>query len=136
MDNLSVRGQEAEVHGLAPNKTIDLDMYQGQHIPRDWDIVGVTGDIILAEYADEDDSGDDLVNRGGVLISASATRAMWRIVKVIMAGPGVPEDYREGAYLMIPNDRGLPMTKFDGKNMIFINAERVFCIVKPKKKKE
>lgn len=134
MDNLKARGQEDEVRGVAPHKSIDLDMYQGGHIPLDWEIVGVTGDIIMGEYADEDESGDDLVNRDGILVKSSVTKAMWRIVKVVMVGPGVPEEYGIGKYLMIPGNLGIPMTKFNGKNRIFINAERVFCVVEPKNK--
>ena len=132
MDNLSARRQEAEVHGIAPHKSIDLEMYKGQHIPVDWDIIGVTGDIIMAEYADE--AGDDLVSRGGILVNAGVSREMWRIAKIVLSGPGTSEQCKTGAYIMFPNDRGIPITKFNGKNYIFINEERIFCFVSPKNK--
>ena len=53
-DHLKQRGLEAEIHGLPPEKSIDLEMYKGQHIPTNWDIIGVTGDILMCEYADEE----------------------------------------------------------------------------------
>jgi len=133
MDNLSARGQEDVICGVAPHKTIDLDLYHGQNIPMDWDITGVSGDIIMATYVDEDASGE-LVNRGGILVNTSLSKGMWRIIKVEMVGPGVPKEYGVGTYLLVPNDRGLPLTKFGGKNMLFINADRVFCIMSPKNK--
>jgi len=130
-EHLDVRGQEARIHGIAPHKSIDLDVYHGQSIPMDWDIKAVSGDIIMATYVDEDSSGE-LVNRGGILVNTNTTKGMWRIIKVEMVGPGVPEEYGVGTYLMVPNDKGLPLTKFGGKNMLFINADRVFCVMTPK----
>lgn len=133
-DHLKQRGQEAEIHGLPPEKSIDLEYYRGQHIPIDWNIIGVTGDILMVEYADGSDDDDELVNRGGVLVKTSVTKAMWRVGKIILAGPGASEQCKPGAYILFPNDKGIPMTKFDGKNYIFINEERIFCFVEPKTK--
>lgn len=133
-DHLKQRGLESRVHGVAPKKSIDLDKYKGQHIPTDWNIVGVTGDILMCEYADEHGESGEYVDRGGILVDAAMTKEMWRIGKIHLAGPGASEQAQPGTYIMFPNDRGIPITKFDGKNYIFINEERIFCFVEPKNK--
>ena len=130
-EHLEQRGQEDRIYGVAPLKSIDLEMYKGQSIPTNWDIVGTTGDILMVEYADEVDGGE-LVDRGGILVNASVSKQMWRIGKIILSGPGASEQAQPGAYIMWPNDRGIPITKFDGKNYIFLNEVRIFCFVKPK----
>lgn len=128
-DHLESRGQEARIHGLPPDKSIDLEMYTGQHIPTNWDIVGVTGDIIMCEYADEVE-GAELVDRGGIYVNAGVTKEMWRVGKIVQAGPGASAKcHAPETYVMFPNDKGIPITKFDGKNYIFINEERIFCFV-------
>ena len=133
-EHLAAKGLEAEVHGLPPMKSLDLERYRGNHIPRDWDIVGVTGDIIMAEYADMEEGPGELVNRGGILINSEVTNNMWRVCKIVLCGPGCSEQCKPGAYVMIPSDRGIPMTNFDGHNYIFINEERIFAFMEPKNK--
>ena len=125
-------GYEPVIHGIGPHKSIDLEMYTGKSIPTDWDITGVTGDIIMCEYADEADGDAEYVKRGHILLSTGATKEMWRVGKIHLAGPGVSEQAQPGAYIMFPNDKGIPITKFNGKNYIFINEERIFCFVQPK----
>lgn len=131
MDHLEQRGLEAEVHGLPPRKSIDLEMYKGQSIPTNWDIIGTTGNILMVEMADEVADGE-LIDRGGILVNAGVSKEMWRIAKIVLAGPGSSEQCKVGTYILFPNDRGLSMTKFDGHNYVFINEERIFCFVKPK----
>ena len=121
-EHLKQRGQEAENFGLPPEKSIDLEMYKGQYIPTNWNITGVTGDILMCEYADEDPNSDDMVDRGGILVNASVTKEMWRVGKVHLAGPGASKECQPGAYVMFPNDRGIPITKFEGKNYIFTSS--------------
>lgn len=132
MDNLTVRGQEAEIRGIAPHKSIDLDVYSGQHIPKNWDITGVTGDILMVEPADEAGDGE-YIDRGGVLVNSNMTKAMWRVGKIVLTGPGASSQATVGRYVMWPNDKGLPLTKMNGHNYHFINEERIFCFVEPKK---
>ena len=135
-EHLESRGQEARIHGIAPDKSIDLEMYKGQHIQTNWDITGVTGDIIMCEYADEVE-GAGLVDRGGIFVDVGVSKEMWRVVKIVKAGPGASDKCHEDeTYVMFPNDRGIPITKFDGKNYIFLNESRIFCFVAPKPKDE
>jgi len=133
-EHLKMRGLESKIHGLPPMKSIDLDMYTGQAIPNNWDITGVTGDILMIEYADEVGDDGEYVDRGGVLVNASVSKDMWRVGKILLAGPGASDQCEVGSYVLFPNNKGIPITKFDGKNLLFINEERVFCHVKPKEK--
>ena len=132
VNNLTERGLEPKIFGIAPNKSVDLESYKGTHIPHSWDIVGVTGDILMCEYADEDGAGD-YVDRDGILVNPEMTRQMWRVAKIIFSGPGASEQCQPGAFVMFANSIGVPMTKFGGHNFIFLNEARIFCFVKPKK---
>jgi len=133
MDHLEARGQEDIIHGVAPHKSIDLEMYKGTNIPADWDISGTVGDVLMCEYADEDKDGE-YVNRGGVLVNTAVSKNMWRVAKIILAGPGAGKEASPGKYVMFPNSVGVPMTKFDGHNYIFLNQERILAYVEPKNK--
>lgn len=132
MDNLKARGQEDIVKGVAPSKSIDLERYKGQHLPNNWEIEGVTGDVLLCEFSDTADKDGEYVDRGGVLISTDVTREMWRVARIVFSGPGASINAQAGKYILFPNDRGIPMTKFDGKDYIFINEERILAFVKPR----
>lgn len=131
-DHLKQRGLESRVHGLPPNKSVDLESYKGQHLPRNWNIEAVTGDVLMCEYADEAEGDGELVNRDGIFVNAGVTREMWRVAKIVLAGPGASETCQPGSYVMFPNCVGIPMTKFNGHNYIFLNEERVLAIVSPK----
>ena len=132
VDHLKQKGLEAEVQGVAPN-TLNVDTYRGSHIPRDWEITGTLGDIIRAEYVDCDEDGE-YINRGGILVDNKVSQYTWRIAKVLNVGPGC-KTIKDGDTIMFPNDRGIPMTNVDGHNYIFLNEERVFAFVEPKKDK-
>ena len=132
MEHLEQRGQEAVIHGIGPYKSIDVEKYRGQHIPNNWEIEGVTGDILLCEYADKAKCDGDLVDRGGVLVNAAVSSEIWRVAEIIFSGPGASESAQPGKYILFPSDKGIPMTKFDGKDYIFINEERILAFVKPR----
>lgn len=133
-DHLVQRGQEAVIHGIAPHKSIDVEKYRGQHIPNNWEIEGVTGDVLLCEYADKANCDGDLVDRGGILVDASITNEIWRVACIVFAGPGASENAQPGKHILFPSDKGIPMTRFDGKDYIFINEERILAFVKPRSK--
>ena len=134
MDHLEQRGQEARIHGIAPHKSIDVEKYKGQHIPTNWEIEGVTGDVLLCSYADKVNCDGDLVDRGGIYVNAAVTSEIWRVAKIEFAGPGASENAQPGKYILFPSDKGIPMTKFDGMDYIFINEERILAFVKPRSK--
>ena len=133
-DHLEQRGQEARIHGIGPYKSIDVEKYRGQHIPNNWEIEGVTGDVLLCSYADEaeGENMDGIVDRGGIFVDSSVTNEIWRVARIVFAGPGASEQAAVGSCILFPSDKGIPMTKFDGKNFIFINEERILAFVKPR----
>ena len=77
-DHLEERGQEAKIHGIAPNRSIDMTTYSGSKIPDDWEITGVTGDILMVEYADATADGE-YINRKGILINQDVSQHVWRV---------------------------------------------------------
>lgn len=111
--------------------SLDLDGYGREALPTDWDIVETFHDIIMCEYADETETGE--VNRGGILLQKEMVHQLWRVVKVLMKGHAVTDRIKVGDYLMIPNDRGIKGVNKDKKNIIFLNEERIFAKVKPRK---
>jgi len=133
-DHLEERGLEPRIHGIPPHRSIDVEKYKGQHIPNNWEIEGVTGDILLCDYADKVGGDQDFVDRGGILVNASLTSEIWRVAKIIFAGPGASEEAQPGKYVLFPSDKGIPMTRFDDKDYIFINEERILAFVKPRSK--
>ena len=133
--NLDVRGLEAQEHGLAPLKSLDMSAYSGSHIPTEWDITGVTGNILMVEYADTTSDGE-YVMRDGILINSDVTEYIWRVGRIIIAGPAASAQATKGAYVMFPHDKGIPLSKFNGHNYIFLNEERIFAFVEPKEVEE
>jgi len=131
-DHLKDKGLEDQIHGVAPQKSIDMTSYAGTDIPAEWDIVGVTGDILMVEYVDTDGEHEEIV-RNGIIIPKAMQHKVWRVGQIMKAGPGASEQAVEGSFIMFPNDKGIPLSKFGGKNYIFINEERIFAFVEPKK---
>jgi hypothetical protein len=117
------------LHGIPP---LNLDEMMGTQVPADWDIVGVLGDIIMAQYIDENEDGE--VKRGSVWIKIDMTRKTWRVAKVIKRGPGCSEHIKEGDLIQFPSDKGIPMVAMNKDKFVFLNESRIFAIVKPKAK--
>jgi co-chaperonin GroES (HSP10) len=133
-EHLKVRGQEAKINGIAPYQSIDVEMYKGKHLPNNWEIVGTTGDVLLCKYADQFEGDGELVDRGGILVNAAVTNEIWRVAEIKFAGPQASEEAQPGALVLFPSTVGLPMTKFDGENYIFLNESRILAYVKPRSK--
>ena len=106
----------------------EIEQYQGMKLPEDYEVTELLGDVIMAEYVDCDESGE-LVNRGGILVSNDISRNTWRVAKIILTGPTVPENVVPGKFILFPNDKGIPAVNQGGRPRIFLNAERIFGIV-------
>ena len=134
MDNNEYRGLESKNSLVVapPVQSIDMTAYRGSNIPNNWEITAVTGDILMVEYADSPDKDGEYVDRGGVLINTAITPQVWRVGRIVKAGPGASQFAKEGAFVMFPNDKGIPLTKFNNKNYIFLNEQRIFAYVTPK----
>lgn len=129
MNDVSKRS-DAKIQGIAP-MGINMDSYRGSHIPDEWEITGVLGDIIRAEYIDCTEDGE-YISRDGILVDNKVSQYTWRVAKVINAGPAC-KDVKENDLIMFPNDKGIPMTNVNGHNYIFLNEARIFAFVKAKK---
>lgn len=106
--------------------SLDLSDMQGVGVPVDYDIRQVMGDILMCEVADESPNGD--INRGGVWIKQEVVTRMWRVAKVVKAGPLCSGVVKVGDHVMYPSDKGLPMIQHK-KKYIFLNESRIFCTV-------
>ena len=111
-----------------------LEDYQNLALPTDYDITGVLGDLIMAEFVDCDNDGQ-LVERDGILLNVDIQRNVWRVARVVMCGAGA-NLVKPGDYIMFPNDKGIKAIKFQkkGRPITFLNEQRIFCVCKPKKK--
>lgn len=118
------------VGGKPQTRLDDIDHVYADPIDSRWEIDEMMNDLIMAEYVDENNGGE--VVRGGIVISPemSRTRA-WRTAIVRKVGPDVKPPIRPGVYIRFGADKGIP--SIQGKRKyIFLNAERVFCTLKPK----
>jgi hypothetical protein len=125
-DNLLVD----KVKGYAP---LNLDECQGlaSLSNDDFETDKLMGDLLKVEYIDELPTGE--VNRGGIFIKQEMGTRLWRIGKVIKRGAMAPEEIQEGTLVRFPSDKGIPCVS-SGKKYVYLNAERIFETVVPKKK--
>lgn len=91
----------------------------------------VLGDIIKVEYIDQNEQGE--VNRGGIFVKQDMGTRLWRVGKVIKRGSQAAPELQEGVLVRFPSDRGIPCVS-DGKKYVYLNAERIFEVVKLRKK--
>lgn len=107
--------------------TIKLDEMGSVQMPNDWLIEMPLGDIIMAEFIDENEQGE--VFRGGIWLKQEMGHKLWRVAKILKCGPGCSSYLKPGLLIMFPSDRGIPMINFYKQKLIFINEERIFAIV-------
>lgn len=116
-----------KVKGYAP-----LNLDECQNITGisndDYETIGVLGDMLKVEYVDENEKGE--INRGGIWVTQDMGTKLWRVGRVIMRGPQAPNEIQVGTYIRFPSDRGIPAVS-QGTKCIYLNAERVFEIVRP-----
>lgn len=112
----------------------ELEMYANLSLPQEYEITAVLGDIIMAEYVDCSEDGT-LVNRGGIFVNNNLTQNTWRVAKVLLHGKGCSNIIKKGVLIMFPNDKGIKAVSAgkSKKPVVFLNEERIFGIVEPKK---
>lgn len=130
---LKETGREAINQGLA-----EIEQYDDAKMPdTNFNIIGVLGDIIMAEFDDCNDDGTE-IERDGIWVNINMTRNCWRSAKVLLTGPAVSPNIIKGTRIAFPNDKGIKnvQTLEDGsrRNIIFLNEERIFGILAPKDK--
>lgn len=117
-----------QVRGYAP-----LNLDECQNISGitndDYETDQVLGDIVKIEYIDELPTGE--VNRGGIYVKQDLGTRLWRVGKVIKRGSQAAKELQEGVLVRFPSDRGIPCISA-GKKYVYLNAERIFEVVKLK----
>jgi hypothetical protein len=75
---------------------------------------------------------DGYVSRNGVLVKIDVAKQLWRVGKVILAGPKCSPKIKKGVHILFPNDRGLQVPRVGGfSNVAFLNEDRIFGICEP-----
>ena len=119
--------QEDLVKGM-----VQLDNYKGSYFELNgWEISSVLDDILMVQYTDINEDGD-MVKRGSMWVPINAVNHVWRIGKVLLAGPN-SKSGKQGDHIVFPNDRGMQVSNLNGlKHIVFLNEDRIFGIVKTK----
>ena len=131
-DHLTERKQEATNHGL-----IELEQYDSATMPRkNFDIIGVTQDVLMCQMDDCNSDGTE-IERDGIWMNIDITKAMWRSAVILLAGPKASPELKPGVRVCFPNDKGIKNVQInengEKENIIFINEDRIFGILAPKK---
>jgi hypothetical protein len=123
--------QEDLIKGL-----VQIDNYKGSQFELDgWQLTAVLDDILMVQYADINEDGD-LVKRGSMWVPINAVNHVWRVGKVLLAGPNC-KSVKEGDFIVFPNDKGIQVSNLNGlKHIVFLNEARIFGICTPKQDKE
>lgn len=126
--------QEMDAHGMLPREnmglpSLNLDHMQGTRVMDCWKTVKTMGDIIMAEYVDENENGE--VMRGSIWVKMEVVQKLWRVARVLKLGPKCSGNIKIGDLIRFPGDRGIPMITSDGNKYIYLNEERVFDVVEP-----
>tara|TARA_R100001591_G_scaffold403_1_gene926 strand:- start:1443 stop:1862 length:420 start_codon:yes stop_codon:yes gene_type:complete len=128
----------ASIDNLAPTRSL-IDLTQkdrGDFGLEDYDLDFIFDDILLVEYVDETDEGDEVI-RNGIVVPTNALTKAWRKGKIILAGPET-KYAKEGDIVIFPNNMGVTISnitvsgKGKVKKGIFLNEERMFGICKSK----
>lgn len=102
----------------------NLEKYFNSTLAEDYELTGLFGDTIMVEYVDC--NADGFIKRGGLWIDPRVTLQAWRVGKVLMKGPKVSEYIEINDLVQFPNDRGIPGVKYKGKEVHYINEDRLF----------
>jgi len=111
------------------NGLVTIESYKDCPLPMDYEITAVLDDIIMAEFADVSEDGRSVVRNGIHLPQGVVDQRAWRVAKVILAGPQA--NLKPGDFFIFPGDKGMPSIRKDGKQMVFVNEQRIFGICKP-----
>ena len=110
---------------------VQIDNYKGSNFEMDgWKLSQVLDDILMVQYADINEEGTE-VKRGSIWVPINAVNNVWRIGKVLLAGPNC-KSVKENDYVVFPNDKGIQVSNLNGlKHIVFLNEARIFGICEP-----
>ena len=107
---------------------VQLEQYQGHALELDgWKLTNVLDDILMVQYIDINEDGTE-IKRGNIWVPINAVNFVWRVGKVILAGPNC-KTVKTDDYVVFPNDKGIQAANInDIKNVVFLSENRVFGI--------
>lgn len=110
---------------------VQIDNYKGSELELSgWKLSKVLDDILMVQYADINEEGTE-VKRGSIWLPINAVNHVWRIGKVLLAGPNC-KTVKENDYVIFPNDKGIQVSNLNGlKHIVFLNEARIFGICEP-----
>jgi hypothetical protein len=111
---------------------IQLEAYKSDSFElSDWTLTSVLDDILMVQYVDVSETGREVL-RNGIYVSVDVTTHVWRVGKVILAGPNC-KFTKQGDHVVFPNDKGIRASNInDIKNIVFLNEARIFGVCKLK----
>ena len=117
---------------------VEIEQYGNAALPEDYEITEVLDDVIMAEYADIAGNGREIIRNGLFIPEEVVDQKAWRVGRVIITGPGVKNKTLRtpGSTFIFPGDRGLRSIRQDGKQILFINEDRIFGVCVPKQTPE
>ena len=130
----------ADIDQLTPTKgLIDLKDHSKGEGPLllGYELNELFDDIILATYADLDETGENIV-RDGIVLPGNAAERAWRIARVVLTGPRCTQ-VKAGDHVIFPNEFGMRANNISVtgkgkiKQSVFLNEERIFgtCALAP-----
>lgn len=110
---------------------VQIDNYAGSELALDgWKLTNVLDDILMVQYSDINEEGTE-VKRGNIWVPVNAVNHVWRIGKVVLAGPNC-KSVKQNDYVIFPNDKGIQVSNLNGlKHIVFLNEARIFGICEP-----
>ena len=126
----------ANIDQLPTQKSlIDLSSHSsGDFGLDDFNLSFIFDDILLVEYVDMTEDGDNIM-RNGIYIPTNAVSKAWRKAKVILVGPQAKYTKKDDI-VIFPNNLGITISNIsiEGhgkvKQGIFLNENRLFGICK------
>lgn len=117
------------VGGKAPISAHSTDTYELS----DCVITQTLDDVLMLQYIDVSETGQEVM-RNGLFVSLDVTTHVWRVARVIFAGPNC-KTVKAGDNVVFPNDKGIRASVVNGlKNIVFLSEARVIatCNLKDK----
>jgi len=129
--------QKADIDSIEPSKSL-IDLSKAHEDSLDSTLIGyaiesLEDDIVLVEFVDRHETGEEII-RNGIVVPANANPRAWRIGRVIMQGKSALTT-QQGDYVTFPNNMGIPVSNLivksgddftTVKRGQFINAQRIF----------
>jgi len=127
----------ASIDAIAPSESL-IDLSKAHDDSLDSALMGyaiesVEDDIVLIEFVDEFEQGNEII-RGGIVVPKNANPRAWRVGKIVLQGSKATNT-EKGDFVTFPNNMGIPVSNImikEGKNYVniskgqFINAQRIF----------